>query len=611
MSSFLWTPPARPLSEAAAASRRGLGALPWILLSVAAGLMAVSGADALSRTGQHGGSALFWLGLGLIVVPACARMARADVSAAERIATPVIVGLALYGVKVLRDPFAFTYGDELAHMPNLLSILESGRLFGANSILPITPRYPGLETMTAIVVRAAGVSPVAGGLIVIAAGRTLLMLCLYLLYERVSGSGRAAALGTLVYAATPNFLFWSAQFAYESLALPLATVALLAMLRWRDAQGRSARTAWIALFALLAAAVVITHHVSSYFLVAFLGVLCILQTGLQGWRRAPWAPTAIALLFTAFWLTEVAGGTSGYLSPVLSRAVDNVVATINRETGTRGLFSSQLGVPVTPTVERVVAVVGIVLLGVGIVVGLMAVRRRRLRSNPALVLLALCAVAYIGALPLRLVPSAWETASRLGDFLFIGAGLTVALGVIRVLDRRGEAGRGARFLVGAVLGIVFASGVIAGWPAYQQLADPRVVVSAGRSLDPPAVVAAQWSGRTLGRSQRVFARDADARFFLVNGRQPSYAGNFAPDVDDLLSSRVLTPALRAELRANRVTLVASDRRLISGDNLFGFFFDVRSAALAPARSSTKFDVARSNRLYDGGNIVIYGVRGIW
>ncbi len=124
-----------------------LGAFPWLALAAAAGLVFVAGADALSRTGEPGASLLFWPGLALIVFPAALRLTGEEASSGERAATVVLVGLALYGIKVLRDPFAFTFADELAHFHNLQQIEDTGRLFGSNSILPVTPWYPGLESM--------------------------------------------------------------------------------------------------------------------------------------------------------------------------------------------------------------------------------------------------------------------------------------------------------------------------------------------------------------------------------------------------------------------------------------------------------------------------------
>lgn len=596
--------PARSTEQSSA-----LGWLPWIFLAVAAGVMVVSWADALSRTG-HRASVLFWLAMALLIFPAAFRLCSARVRPRERLATVVLVGLGLYAVKVLRDPFAFTYGDEFPHLYNLQTILSTGRLFGTNSILPITPRYPGLETLAALIARAGGLSPFAAGVVTVGAGRLLMMLGLYLLYARLGGSERAAGLGALLYAATPNFLFWSVQFAYESLALPLATVALFVTIRWAQERDVGLRRPWELCFGLVAVAVVVTHHVSSYVLVAFLLALCVIHWRLHGRAGAPWLLAAGAGVATILWLALAGGGTVGYLSPVLTSALKQVIQTLARETPARGLFASQGGSVVTPPAEIVIALSGIMLLGLGVLVGVRLVWQQRWR-NPLMVLLVFCAFIYLGTLPLRFVPAAWETVSRAGDFLFIGVGLTVALGVVWMLERGKLRSLRVRLLIAAAVTIVFASGVIAGWPANERLAQPRRIAVPGGTLDPPAVVAADWSGRTLGPDQRVFAQDADARFFLTNGLQTSLTGNFAPDVDDLLDAKKLTPAMRALLRSSRTTLVVSDRREISGDNLFGFYFDSGPPALAPAATASKFDVPGANRLYDGGDLVIYGVRGLW
>jgi len=72
--------PAQPATPAEPAKQSSpLGRLPWIFLSVAAGVMVVSGADALSRTGHRGASLLFWLAMILIIFPAGVRLAGARV----------------------------------------------------------------------------------------------------------------------------------------------------------------------------------------------------------------------------------------------------------------------------------------------------------------------------------------------------------------------------------------------------------------------------------------------------------------------------------------------------------------------------------------------------
>jgi hypothetical protein len=582
--------------------------LPWIILAASAGVAAASAADALSRSGRSGGSELFWLAVVLIMGPAAMRMAAKHVPGGERAATVVVVGLALYAVKVLRDPWSFTYADELVHYHNLQAILASGNLFGGNTILPITPRYPGLESAAAAIARAGGISPFAAGIMLIAAARVVLMLALYLFYERVSGSPRAAGIGALAYAATPTFLFFSAQFSYESLALPLATVAVLTLLSWGQASDRATRWRWGALLLLVAAAVVPTHHVSAYALVAFLAAVCVLHWLLHGRRGAPWAMAGSIAVLSLGWLVFAAAGTIGYLAPVIASAINKVVQTLNGEAQTRVLFANQGGVEQTPVGERIIAIAGILVLALGVLGGLRVVWRQRAR-NPMLVLLALSGAAYIATLPLRLVPAAWETASRAGEFLFLGVGLTVSIGVVWLLDRRGQEPRLFRLLVAGGLALVFGSGVIAGWPASLRLALPLRVEAAGHVVEPPGFVAARWSGTTLGAGQRVAAEDSDARLFIDYGHQIAFAG-VNPDFDGMLSAPTLQPWVSL-LRDSRITLVETDRRQIAADIIAGYFFDEGAPALMSAASANKFNVANVNRLYDSGNLVIYGVRRLW
>lgn len=601
--------PLPAITAPTAPRRRPRGALHWIVLSASGGVAAAAAANALSRSGHGGGSVLFWLATLLILVPALLRMVGTQASSGERAATVVAVGLALYAMKFLRDPFSFTYADEFVHFQNLLAILSTGHLFSSNTILPITARYPGVESVAAAIARGGGVSPFAAGVAVIAAARAMLMLALYLFFERVSGSPRVAGLGALVYTATPTFLFFSAEFSYESLALPLATVAILAMIRWGQAPDRIEGRRWASVAGVLAAAVVVTHHITSYALVAFVVAVCLVHWRLYGRRGAPWGMAAGIAALALGWLAFAAGGTIGYLSPVLTTAVNKLVETLSGQASTRVLFANQGGIEYTPADERVVAYIGIVLLAVAICAGVRIVWRQP-RRNPMLMLLVIAAVAYIATLPLRLVSAAWETASRAGDFLFIGVALTVALAIVWLLDHDVRGRRLRPRVAVAIVMVVFASGVIAGWPASLRLSRPLRVEADGHTIEPPGYLAARWSGALLGSSQRVAAEDSDARLFTVVGHQAAFTGN-SPDVDDMLTALTLAPWQRAILRDNRITLVETDLRTVSTDVIAGYFFDVGKPALAPVASSDKFNLADVDRLYDGGNIVIYGVRRLW
>lgn len=597
---------ADPVSRAPAAP--GTSRLPWLLLGAAAGIAAIAGADALSRTGSSGGGVAFWLGLVLIVFPAALRLTGADAGSGERAATVVLVGLSLYAVKVLRDPFAFTFGDELAHLHNLQQITATGRLFGSNPILPVTPRYPGLESVAAGLSRTGAASGFAAGLVLIAAARTAFVLSIYLVYERLTGSARLAGLGALLCAAAPTFLFFSAQFSYESLAVPLAGVALLGLVRRQSATDAVERRRWSAVTILAAAAVVPTHHITAYALTALLLAVCVAQSILTRPRDAPWVVAGVVAALTLAWLILVASRTVGYLSPVLTDAVDNIADTVRRESGTRTLFRSTGGVEQTPWGERVVALGAVALLALAIVTGL-ATRWRTWRRRPLLLILGLAALAYLATLPLRVVPAAWETASRSGSFLFVGVGLTAAAGLSWWLGR-GDDTPARRALAAAAVTLLIAGGVIAGWPSSIRLAQPFRVSVAGTTLEPPAVAAARWSRERLGPGRRVGAQDADARILLVDGRQTAYQG-VHPDIRGMLDAESLEPWQRRLLRENRLGILVTDRRTISADNIAGYAFDRGRPELAPAATSAKFDLPTVDRLYDAGDLVIFDVRGLW
>ena len=121
----------------------------------------------------------------------------------------------LYVVKVMHSPTQFTFGDELQHWLTAQNLLTAQHLFSQNSILPISPYYPGLEIVTSALVNLTGMSIYSAGILIIAAARLVLVLTLYVIYEIISHSPRVAGLGTLLYIANPMFLFFDAQFAYE------------------------------------------------------------------------------------------------------------------------------------------------------------------------------------------------------------------------------------------------------------------------------------------------------------------------------------------------------------------------------------------------------------
>lgn len=581
---------------------RDLGAVPALALLAACGLAVVAVADALSRTGQAHAELFFWVGLVLIFLPTLVRLTSLSPSRSERVTLILMVGIGLYLTKVLRDPFSFTYADELVHQYNVANIQHSHSLFRYNPILKVTPFYPGLEGTTAALSAMTGLSSNVSGLLVIGAARALMMLGLFLLYEAASGSSRLASVAAALYASTPNFLYFSAQFSYESLALPIAVLAAVAGVRWwRSGQQSSG---WLVVTVLAAAAVTVTHHLTSYALAAFFaGVWLASLIFRRSHLRRKSVLAALSVAMPTSWLFFVASATVGYLTPVIATAVSAVASTVAHEQSARSIFTSKAGLA-APVWNRVVGLDSAVLILLAQPLGLPLVWRRY-RNHPVALVFVAASIAYLASLGLRLVAAAWETGARASEFLFIGGSFVVGMAILHYVDHASvpRMMKPVAWLAGAV---VFVGGVLTGTASGVRTAQPYEVAVKGTTIDSPAVTAAQWLGATLHPLGPIAAEQGDARLVLVYADLTVVAGAH-PDIQDTLQAPVLHSWQLRLLRRWRVRYIMIDARRASADVSNASFFpsgSVASEQRFPMTAVRKFERAGATRVFDNGDVII-------
>jgi hypothetical protein len=583
------------------------GRLPLLVAIASIGLLLVAVEDARARSMSSGSQALFWLGLIVIYAPIVGRLAHAAPPRLERMSLTVLLGLALYLVKVFRDPFGFTFADELVHAPNADAILRTHHLFHANAILTATPYYPGLESVTAALASLSGLTVYGAGLIVIGVARLLIVLALFLLVERLLGSARAGGLAVAVYAANSNFVFFSAQFSYESLALPLLVVALFAYGEWREAPNRSSRLLYTVAVLLLTFAVVTTHHLTSYALAVTFVVTAIAYRFVGARYNSPTGFAAFAVAAVVAWLFAVASTTVGYLSPVVTGAIDSVVQTISGESAPRHLFGGKSGggSSGSGTLGRAAAIGGVALLLVLYPFGARELWRRH-RRDPFAIVLAIAGMLVFATYVARFAPQAWETANRSTEFLFLGLAVVVPLGILHLGARLA----GIRFAVAAAaaLTLVFAGGVVSGWTPSLRLSQPYEISAGGHVVPADGRAMASWAKRRLGPGRRYAASDADARLLNTYADSIASAGRH-PDVADLLKSPTLESWELPLLRSKHIRYVVTDRRQRSFSNTAGYFFGFRSGPhrdeRLPKAVVRKF--RRFDRIFDSGDIVIFNL----
>lgn len=612
--------PAAPAIPALARMRQELRGLsvPLLAWTMALGVLAVAVAYDGARRGSED-ELFFWLGLLLIFAPVAWRLAGRGASGRERLVLLLLLGEALYLVKVLQSPLGFTLHDEFSHIRTLADIRSSGQLFLENPLLPASPRYPGLELVTAALMTVTGASQFIAGVVVVGIARFIHVAAVFLLLERVTGRAYVAGLGALLYVTNPGFLFFDAAFSYESLALPIATAVIFLVLRARDAG--SARGWLIAALAGIAL-VAVTHHVTTIFLSVVLVSWAILER-VVGWRpgsRAVAISAAVSVVLSVGWLATFARPVLDYLIGVFSGALGGAVRSA-LEGSARQLFARTPGAPTVPLWEPLVAYGTVALLLALLPLGIFSVWRR-LRTEPlALVLVGLAAI-YPLTLALRFTGAGVEASQRASEFVFLGVGFVVAtyLGTRRdwpwILRRLGP--RVATPLIAAFATFAFVGGVVVGVSPYLRLPAEYRVGADARSIDDQGVAAGDWTRSFLGADRRIVTDSANRRIqAALGGQDPVTAYNDGIGTAWLMFSSQLSETDRRVLREAGIEYVIADYRLTLALPEFGVYFEpAEPDAFAhdtpmPPDAIFKWDHEPGvARLYDSGDIVIYDVRGL-
>ncbi len=598
----------RHAAPAAAAPSR----LPASLVAVIAscGVLLVAAAYTAGRLGHASSSwadRTYWLGQALIVVPVAIRLlGRRILTAGETVTLVAVLTVAEYVVKACYSPAAFTYADELEHWRSTVDILQTGRLFTGNNLLPISPHYPGLEEATSALASVTGLSVFTSGLIVAGVAHLLFVCVLYVIFREVSGSYRIAGIAVLCYASNSLFVSFDSMFVYQTLALAFLGLTLLAA--WRlAAPGPAAQAGWGTVAVLAIAATVVTHHVTSYALVATLVVIALADLFTRNWRTAAWA-AVLALLSAAAaigWLIFVAPGTSGYLRPVAEQTWQSIRTLL---AGTHTSAPPAVG----PLSNKVLAAAAVLAVSALLPAGWWLVWRRY-RRRPWSMALAFGSVSWYLIVAVRLtVADGSELAGRAATFVFVPIGYVIALAVGHLasagLRKHAQAMAAAALVI--VLLLLF-DGLANGWPPYwERLPGPYQVAGSERSVEPEEIAAARWTLAALGPGNN-FATDIGS--YPVLG---SYGDqNPLRNVGYLYDSPALTQSAILREHAQSLRYVLVDQRLSQSLPAYGRYFPVDPNAGKYRHPLAAADLGKFNsvpgvaRIYDSGNIVIYRLAG--
>lgn len=582
-------------------------------------LVVVAFANNASLHGEAWANPGLWLTMAALVAPFATRLAWPGVNKVERVTLLLVLGVALYLVRLLHNPTAFVNHDEFLHWRNVDDILASGRLFSVNPLLPVSPYYPALAGATASIAQVTGLSVFASGALVIGAARVLFLLATFTFFLRLSGHTAVAAMGTLVAMASSNFVFFHGQFAYESLGYALALMCLATAIRVDGAgsRGFAGRLPWLAV---PMAAVAMTHHLSSYFVVAVIAGAAVACAVIERRKRRALRLAVMALLGAALCLLwqaiAVKPTTGGYLGPILEHAAGRLYEIISTGSLGRQLFVSESG-DVLPVWQRWLALGAVALIGLGLLTGSLRVwyTAGAERNRPWLAMMLLMAWSYPVCVALRLDGATWEIGNRIGTLVFMAVAYVLAHAIVGLW----QAGSRSRFrtgVVGAALTVLMLGGMVAGDGPFAQ-PGPYLVGGENRAVEAEGINAALWTRQRLGED-RIFAADRTNRLLVtVYGRQRPVT-TLHDDLD--LSSVFLQPSLGSfqyeMIDRSKVEYAVVDERLSTRLPFVGHYYEIHEAPGGHRHpvsldALNKFDGMRGvDRIYDSGHLAIYDLRGL-
>lgn len=515
---------------------------------------------------------LFWVGMACALVPAIGVACGSRTTNLHRLFGLVTVGAVLSAPKLLLALGGPLYHDEYPHWREVEAIIESGRIFQPVSIVPIAASFPGLHAPTAAVAMVSGVSPWSAAVVVVTTAHILTLLGVYVAARAVFRSNRIAAIAAVVYALNPSYLYFDAQFSYESLAVCyfVWTIAFVVQIGqksvWRPA----------GLAAITCLASVCTHHLTTIFLILVLGIIAVCHTiaGRGEDRSVPvalWTLVGVSAAAFILWVTLAAPNTYTYLSPYFGGSLRQLLSIGGTGSGSRTLYAGTT----VPQYEILLAFLTPPLL---LILTVLALRNAISRKphDPTQMAFWVLGVLYFISLPLILTPLGAEGARRSWAFSYLGLSMVLAPWLAGVLTNSTSAKRRpwAQFAMVAAFLVVLIGNTSAGLNSDYRFPGPFRFGSETRGITAETITMARWLKTEAGPGARVVTdRFTGLAVGSYGGAQLAVASKGFP-IWQLYTSATQPPAkLVAALKDSHYKYLVIDKRLASkpvlGSSIFG------------------------------------------
>jgi hypothetical protein len=565
------------------------------------------------------GEALFFVS---IVVPFTVFLTVLMVPRLGRLREITVAILGLYPALVYRmsSPLVLAGYDEHLHAQSLMNLLQGSGLFSPNPILRVSPYYPGLEVFTGTVIRLTGLPAMLAMSLVALLCRLLLVLIIYHSALLVSPSRRGASLVVAFYAVSSHFYSFDSGFSYETLALTLGLGGVYLLRRAQLADGAARRRLFFAA-SLVLIATVVTHHATSWMVLALL--IAWTALGRKGERKLIARAAVIMGAAAAVWTAAFIPLLARYVGPILAGVVQAARSFLAGTSGHR-IFGASGGTPPPAGWERAVLVVYTLSTTFAALICAWIMLSRAFRYRDRMLgLLGALNLAFPITAAAHFTPSVGDLGDRAATFLFLPLALSCSL-IIQRHPRVTRRPAGPRppirpAVLMALIGgtaVVYLGGTLLGSnPDWIRLPGPYLVSADFRTQDPETLAAVDWAAAHLPAGSTVVADRVPTVLLASQARlwpetQPQQGFEPAP----LYFSAMWGPQQTAIVKGLHLDYLYVDTRLADSLPYLGFYF-YQGETVKPARI-TMADVAKFahvpglKAVYHHGPVTIYDTTGL-
>jgi hypothetical protein len=595
------------LPEEAAPSSRRLEALATLLSCVGL-LVQVLGYYWGWQGDEATAIGLWYVGFVLIVVPFAWLLLAPARTGHQRLGSALAFGLVMYASWFLTDPVLSTRFDENLHVTTLVDLVEDARFFQLNTMLPVSPHYPGLEFATAGVHWLTGLPLIVCQVLVVLTARSVFILALFLLASRIGRSTQVGAATVLLYAGSAQFYFFNSQFSYQTVAIAMLMAALYLVVRGFDSDKERPWKELVAAQVCLGG-LAITHHLTSWLMLVLLWVLAFFfwRGGEERRFRLTLITAEIGTVVVLAWTAVIAPLLISYLRPIFDVASSELLTVIDGSQPERQIGSSG-GTP-QPTWELAVMFGSILLWCLMLVpAAWQAWRRGSVGPTKARYVPLAIAVAYPVLQLARFAPSAAEVADRASTFVTMAMALVVGAWLAPRLRRFGL------LVVPALLLLIMGGTLLGSGPDWQRVPGPYLAGAEQRSIDSETVAVAQWVGEYVPPGSRIAADSTFNRLLpnfapVTTITQPAGYDSMTP----LFIAHSVDQTVLKLVLQNDVDFIVVDTRLVGQTVRSGCFFEAScgygpDAMTIKADQVTKFEDQQGFDLVLDGPVRVYDVR---